>query len=60
MCDNRRQRLVSHARAKHNTVAIRATGKLVEEELSEALYGGYLRSEELLVLQLGNKYQRDH
>ena len=30
------------------------------QELSEALYGGYLRSEELLVLQLGNRCQRGH
>ena len=60
MCDNLRQRLVSHARAKRGTVKIRDAGKLVVEELSEALYGGYLRSEELLVLQLGNRCQRGH
>ena len=62
MCDNRRQSVVSYSRAKRDTVAIRNAGKLVVEELSEALYGGYLilRSEELLVLQLGNRNQRGH
>ena len=60
MCDNRRQRVVSYSRAKRGTIAIRDAGKLVVEELNEALYGGYLRSEELLVLQLGNRCQRGH
>ena len=60
MCDNRRQKVVSNSRAKRDTVHIRNAGKLVVKELSEALYGGYLRSEELLVLQLGNKPQRSH
>jgi hypothetical protein len=60
MCDNRRQRVVSNSRAKRDTVHIRDAGKLVVKELSEALYGGYLRSEELLVLQLGNRPQRSH
>ena len=60
MCDNLRQKVVSYARAKRDTVNIRDAGKLVVKELSEALYGGYLRSEELLVLQLGNRPQRDH
>ena len=54
MCNNRRQSAVSYSRAKRGTVKIRDAGKLVEE-LSEALYDGYLRSEELLVLQLGNR-----
>jgi hypothetical protein len=60
MCDNRRQKVVSNSRAKRDTVHIRDAGKLVVKELSEALYGGYLRSEELLVLQLGNRPQRSH
>jgi hypothetical protein len=60
MCDNRRQRVVSQTRANRGTVKIRDAGKLVVQELSEALYGGYLRSEELLVLQLGNRCQRGH
>ena len=60
MCDNRRQSVVSYSRGKRETVAIRSAGQLVVEELSEALYGGYLRSEELLVLQLGNRNQRGH
>ena len=60
MCDNRRQSVVSYSRGKRETVAIRNAGQLVVEELSEALYGGYLRSEELLVLQLGNRNQRGH
>jgi hypothetical protein len=60
MCDNRRQRVVSQARANRGTVKIRDAGKLVVQELSKALYVGYLRSEELLVLQLGNRCQRGH
>ena len=55
MCANRRQRVVSNARAKRDTVNIRDAGKLVVKERSEALHGGYLRSEELFVLQLGNR-----
>ena len=60
MRDNRRQRLVSSSRASRFTVAIREAGQLVVDELGEALYGGYLRSEEFLVLQLGNRPQRGH
>ena len=60
MCDNRRQRVASYARAKRDTVNIRDAGKIVVKELIEALYGGYLRSEELLVLQFGNRPQRGH
>ena len=62
MCDNRRQSVVSYSHAKRGTVKICDAGKLVVEELTEALYtySGYLRSEELLVLQLGNRCQRGH
>ena len=52
--------MVTCSRAKHDTVNTRNAGELVVEELSEALCGGYLRSEELLVLQLGNRYLRGH
>ena len=63
MCDNRRQSVLSNSRAKRGTVKVRDARKFVVEELSEALYGGYLRSEELLmqvVSQLGNRCQRCH
>ena len=60
MSDNRRQSVVSHSRSLRNTVAIRNAGKLVVDELTEALYGGHLRSDEELVLQFGNKPQRRH
>ena len=60
MCDNRQQRPVSSSRATRTTVAIREAGQLVVDELGQALHGGYLRSEEFLVLQLGNRPQRGH
>ena len=40
MCDNRRPRVVSQARAKRGTVKIRDAGKLVVQRLNEALYDG--------------------
>ena len=60
MSDNRRQSVVSHSRSLRKTVAIRNAGKLVVDELTEALYGGHARSDEELVLQLGLKPQRGH
>ena len=60
MSDNRRQSVVSHSRSLRKTVAIRNAGKLVVDELTEALYGGHARSDEELVLQRGNKPQRRH
>jgi hypothetical protein len=60
MCDNRRQRPINQSRASRHTVAIRKAASLVAEELSEALYGGHLRSDQSLLLQLGLKTQRGH